>query len=121
MPLVEKPHYKVRIRREYKVQYPNPIRVAAGERVMVGEEDQGFPGWRWCKAHDGREGWVPVELLSGEGEKAIMLDNYSARELGVQPGEEVLVEDARYGWLLVRNAQGERGWIPATHIESTKA
>ena len=50
-----------------------------------------------------------------------MLENYSARELGVQPGEEVLVEDARYGWLLVRNAQGERGWIPATHIESTKA
>ena len=28
---MEKPHYKVRIRREYKVQYPNPIRVAAGE------------------------------------------------------------------------------------------
>ena len=33
---MEKPHYKVRIRREYKVQYPNPIRVAAGERVVVG-------------------------------------------------------------------------------------
>ena len=88
---MEKPHYKVRIRREYKVQYPNPIRVAAGERVVVGEEDQGFPGWRWCKAHDGREGWVPVELLSGEGEKAIMLENV--------PG---LIDDLRLAVLKVK-------------------
>src|SRR5438552_15956990 len=32
-----------------------------------------FPGWKWCKASDGREGWVPVELLSNEGADATVL------------------------------------------------
>ncbi len=46
-----------------------------------------------------------------------MMQDYSARELTVQPGEEVVIEEARHGWLLVRNAQGERGWIPASHTK----
>lgn len=108
---------KVRISTEYKVEYSDPIQVASGERVNVGREDDAFPGWKWCKARDGREGWVPVELLSNEGTEAVVLDNYSARELAVQPGEEVVVEDARHGWLLVRNADGEHGWIPESHTE----
>jgi SH3-like domain-containing protein len=69
------------------------------------------------KARDGCEGWVPIELLSNEGTEAIVLHDYSARELAVQPGEEVVVEDARHNWLLVRNAHGKRGWIPECNIE----
>ena len=114
---MDKPPHKVRIKVEYRAEYRDPIRVTAGERVSVGREDNEFPGWRWCKASDGREGWVPVELLSNEGGKAVVSEDYSARELAVRPGEEVLIEDARHDWLLVRNAQGERGWIPASHIE----
>jgi SH3-like domain-containing protein len=73
-------------------------------------------GRRWCRAADGRAGWLPFELLSGEGSLAIVLRDYSARELAVQPGDEVEVEDVRHGWALVRNDQGERGWIPKSHI-----
>jgi len=112
-------HRTVRVRAQYDVQYPNPITIAAGGRVIVGHEDKHWPGWRWCKAADGRESWVPVELLSHvkEGEEAAVLEDYSARELSIQAGEEVLVEQARHGWLLVRNARGERGWVPANRIE----
>lgn len=65
----------------------------------------------------GCEGWIPVELLSHERAEATVLHDYSARELSLQPGEKVEVEDARHNWLLVRNARGERGWIPASHID----
>ena len=112
-----KPHHKVRIKLEYRAEYRDPIRVTAGERVSVGREDNEFPGWKWCKASDNREGWVPVELLSNQGGETVVSENYSARELAVQPGEEVMVEQARHDWLLVRNIEGERGWIPASHIE----
>lgn len=103
--------------REYKVEYPDPIQVGRGETVTVGREDEEFPGWKWCKAADGREGWVPVELLSNEGTEAIVMTEYSARELAVQPGEKVIVEEERHDWLLVRNSRGDRGWLLATHVE----
>jgi uncharacterized protein YgiM (DUF1202 family) len=107
----------VRVKRARAIQYSDPLAVAAGEKVIVGREDNEFPGWKWCKASNGREGWIPIELLSDEGAEAIVLSDYSARELAVQAGEEVTIEDMRHGWLLVRNLQGECGWIPASHTE----
>lgn len=115
---MEEPKRKVRIKLEHRIEYPNPIQVTAGEKVTVGREDDEYPGWKWCQAPNGREGWIPVELLAQEGAEATVLHDYSARELAVQPGEEVEVEDARHHWLLVRNARGEQGWIPASHIDS---
>jgi hypothetical protein len=112
------PKTTLRINREYRPQYADSIQIAAGERVSVGREDPEFPGWKWCRASDGREGWVPVELLSNAGAGPVVLEDYSARELAVEPGEEVVLEDARHGWLRVRNSRGERGWIPASHANS---
>jgi uncharacterized protein YgiM (DUF1202 family) len=110
-------HRTVRVTLEHVVAYPAPLEVACGEKVCVGREDNEFPGWRWCRAEDGREGWVPIELLSNEAAEAIVLHDYSARELAVRPGEEVVVEEARHNWLLVRNARGDRGWIPERNTE----
>jgi SH3-like domain-containing protein len=112
---------RVRIRMAYAAQYPDPLEVLAGTPLQVGQEDKEFPGWKWCKSPDGREGWVPIELLSGRGNEAQAREDYSSRELPVQPGEEVVVEDARHDWLLVRNANGERGWIPESHAEPLRA
>ena len=110
---------KARIVREYSIQYANPIQVVAGEKVSVEREDDEFPGWVWCRAADGRQGWVPIELLAQPGREAIAREAYSARELAVQPGEEVVVLDSRHGWLKVRNMQGESGWIPESNVEQT--
>lgn len=108
---------KARIRLPYQVEYPHPIEVKAGESVQVGRSDDEYPGWLWCRAADGCEGWMPLELLSRQEGSAIALQDYSAKELAVQPGDEVEIEEARHGWVLVRNAQRERGWIPQSHIE----
>ena len=98
------------------MQYANPLIVRAGENLTVGRADDAFPSWRWCKAADGRQGWVPVEFLSGQGPQATMVTDYSAVELPVIAGEEVTVEDTRHGWLLVRKADGSCGWIPADRL-----
>lgn len=108
-----------RIIREYRIQYTDPLCVVAGEKVAVGREDNEFPGWKWCRASSGHEGWVPVELLSdATATETTVLRDYSSRELAVQPGEQVTIEDGRHEWLLVRNTRGERGWIPASHVEA---
>lgn len=114
---MEIPHQKALVRLEHQVAYHNPIQVKAGERVEVGREDDEYPGWLWCRAANGREGWMPVELLSRHGSVAVVLLDYSAKELAVRPGDEVTVEEVRRGWALVRNVQGEVGWIPKSHIE----
>ena len=118
MPILEmdKPKRKLRVQREYRIQYQRPIQVIAGEKVRVGRHDDEYPGWRWCRASNGREGWIPVELLSEEENEATVLYEYSAQELAVDEGEEVEIEDERHNWLLVRNGRGQRGWIPASHL-----
>jgi len=103
----------VHVRRGYQIRYSDPITVRAGESLTVGKVDDDSPGWRWCEAADGRQGWVPVEFLSTEEPQATIVKDYSARELQVVPGEEVTIADTRHGWLLVRNVKGDCGWIPA--------
>ena len=61
---------------------------------------------------------MPSELLSQQDGLATVLEDYSAKELGVEPGEEVFVEQVRHGWALVRNAKGERGWLPESCLEA---
>src|SRR5215207_6877662 len=60
----------MRVVREYIAQYPDPISVQAGARVVVGADDPEFPGWRWCTGPDGRSGWVPEQLLDRTGQEA---------------------------------------------------
>lgn len=52
------------VRESYAVQYPDPIRVNAGARVTVGRRDEVFTHWRWCRADDGREGWVKPPVVA---------------------------------------------------------
>jgi SH3-like domain-containing protein len=109
---------EARVIKPYAAQYPNPIEGLAGQQVEVGREDDENPGWKWCKGPDGREGWVPLEILSSAGDTATLLEDYSAAELDVAAGDELKIEVTRHGWVLVRNSRGKRGWVPASHIET---
>src|SRR5689334_18059021 len=107
----------LQIVREYRAQYTDPIDAASGTILHVGRQDAEMPGWWWCTAPDDRSGWVPQELLDRTigGARAALLRAYTARELTVERGETVAVEDERRGWIFVRNAAGASGWVPATH------
>ena len=106
----------MRVLRSYTALYPDPITVRAGERVSVGADDPEFPGWRWCTASDRRGGWVPEQFLQQEGLEALMVRDYTARELSVRAGVEVLVQDRICGWMWVTDTDGNEGWIPETCV-----
>lgn len=104
--------------RPYTAQYADPIEVAVGERVhFVDRADDGeYAGWKWAVASDGREGWVPRSYFSGSDSSARALRSYSARELNVAPGGEVLELDAFSGWLWVIDRNGRCGWVPVASL-----
>lgn len=51
---------------QVQVQVPydtTELLTAVGDVLEVLAED-GPSGWLWCRSHDGREGWVPLESVS---------------------------------------------------------
>ena len=104
--------------RDYVAQYPDPITVRAGETVAVGKDDPEFPGWRWCTAADQRGGWVPEQFLDRIGSEAVMRRNYTARELTVAAGTDVVAGERVCGWVWVTDAGGNAGWIPERCLSS---
>jgi hypothetical protein len=107
----------MRVTRAYAAQYPDPITVRAGDRVAVGRGDPEFPGWRWCTGPDGRTGWVPEQLLRADGSEASMLEDYTARELTLPVGADVVVQRSVAGWAWVTTQDGRSGWVPQTCLE----
>ena len=98
----------------YAVQYPDPINVAAGSRVTVDRRDERFTHWLWCRAGDGREGWVPETILtSTEPGIATVIEAYEATEVPVQSGDlvDVLREFDGFAW--IRRGDGRLGWVPS--------
>jgi hypothetical protein len=59
---------------------------------------------------------VPEALLQREGGEAILLQDYTARELSVSAGAEVILHHALSGWAWVTTPDGRAGWIPQTSI-----
>ena len=108
----------MRVVREYTAQYPDPIAVRAGDRVVVGADDPEFPGWWWCTGPDRRAGWVPAQLMRREGPEGVMLRDYTAREVSVQAGVEVVVHQVVSGWAWVSVADGRAGWLPQSCLGS---
>ena len=106
----------MRVVREHTAQYPDPIVVRRGDRVLVGADDPEFPGWWWCTGPDGRSGWVPEPLLQREGAEGVLLQDYTARELSVEAGAEVILDHTLCGWAWVTAPDGRAGWIPETCI-----
>jgi hypothetical protein len=55
---------------------------------------------------------VPEQLLQRTGAEAVMRQDYTARELSVQPGEDVVLHHAVNGWAWVSGSDGRAGWVP---------
>lgn len=101
----------------WQVHYPDPIRGAAGDRLILGRRDDEFPGWVWATADDGREGWVPESWLRVEGEKGVLLFDYNAAEMALAPGDMVRGDLVESGWLWATAADGQMGWAPLDCLE----
>ncbi len=102
----------------WAIHYPDPIRGAAGDRLTLGRRDDEYPGWVWATAADGRAGWVPESWLRIEGESGVLLSDYTAAELALEPGGIVTGELSEGGWLWATAADGRKGWVPLDYLES---
>lgn len=105
--------------KEHETEYPNPITLEIGERVIIGEEHEAVESenWVYCiKADNSKGGWVPKQII--DYEKEIILRDYSAKELTIAEGAIVEGIEEMNGWLLSKNKlTGETGWIPMENIK----
>jgi len=120
---------KYKVKENHKTEYPNPIILTEGEKVIVGqtseetvgetEYDDNWTNWIFCtKLDHSNEGWVPKQIITIEDDFGIITEDYSAKELDVDEG--TIVEGLRElnGWLLSKiENTNEIGWIPLDKLE----
>jgi uncharacterized protein YgiM (DUF1202 family) len=102
-----------RVTKQWTAIYPQPLTIQAGEQLKVGRRDDEWPGWVWCETLAGVGGWMLERLLDENG---CALNAYTARELTVQVGDELTVHTAESGWYWATTANGQSGWVPASHV-----
>ncbi|MCP4981874.1 MAG: ligand-binding protein SH3 [Gammaproteobacteria bacterium] len=105
--------------KEHISNYPRPIKFKSAEHFEVGIEDPEYPGWIWVITREGNEGWAPleyIEILPGT-RGGIAKYDYCARELDVELGERLQIDDRHCGWLKASNSRGKSGWIPQACVE----
>jgi SH3-like domain-containing protein len=101
----------------YTSQYSDPICFDAGVAVQVGRSDPEYPGWFWCRARSGKEGWVHHSFLAASEGTTTSVRAYSARELTVIGGERGALIQLLDGWAHIRLENGDEGWIPDSHVQ----
>ncbi len=92
-----------------------PLVLRAGDAVHVGKRNAEWPLWLWCENGAGA-GWVPEGYL----EAGVAKRRYSSREIAVAPGDYVDELERYGGWVFVRTANGEEGWILERCLESAR-
>ena len=105
--------------RSYQTPYPDSLPFKKGEVVAVGEEylgDDDWQNWIRCRGSDGREAWIPKQYLDIKGKVGNLRQDFDARELSVQPGEELSIFEIVNGFGMAENSQGQKGWVPMNHL-----
>ena len=69
----------------------------------------------WASAADGRAGWVPEGWLQVEGKSGVLLRDYTAAELPLEPGDMVSGELIESGWLWAIDAGGRAAAVERHH------
>lgn len=112
---------KYKVIEEHKTNNRNPIKVEKGETVKLGrksDEDDGWNNWIYCYSlQSNSEGWTPAQIIQGQNEYGIVLNDYSAKELEVNKGDIVDGELELNGWLWCsRLIDLEDGWLPTEKL-----
>jgi len=71
----------------------------------------------WCTNREGEGRWVPESYLDRTGDIATARCDYSAVELTVTTGEELVLEKEAGDWYWATNQAGYSGWVPAEHVK----
>jgi len=102
------------VKTAHTASYADPIRLAAGaEFALTGREDI-WDGhrWLWAVAEDGREGWIPDNLVRTVDGRPVAAHAYWAIELSCNAGDPVTLMSQTHGWGWCRSHDGAEGWLP---------
>ena len=104
-------------------EHTDPIRLAKGAPLRVGERYEGLEGWEnwyFCETPgQAAGGWVPGQLIEYIDGKAFALESFSSQELAIQAGERLLGSKTLNGWLWCRRLDGEAfGWVPLNILKA---
>ncbi|NDJ53108.1 MAG: hypothetical protein GYB68_08510 [Chloroflexi bacterium] len=108
---------------DHQRSYDDPIYLVAGEFVWISQQDvwDDQHVWLWCANEDGKQGWVPEPYItvSADGSTGLARRVYDAIELSVFEGESLRLLEEQSGWYWAENNDGQRGWVPVSHIDRT--
>ncbi|MDV2682806.1 SH3 domain-containing protein [Alkalihalophilus lindianensis] len=108
--------------KQHTSNYPNPIKLLEGQKVLVGEKYEGkqeWENWVYCYTIDKcLEGWVPAQIINVHRNRGYIVEDYFAKELDVEVGELLTLHKELNGWFWVeRTSNTEEGWIPKENVE----
>jgi hypothetical protein len=100
----------------------DPITLSKGEKVKLGKlaPEEKWKNWIWAENASLQGGWVPIQIIeySTDRLQGVVLEDYSAKELDITKGEQVLIIKPLNGWNWVRKVcNNEEGWIPNEVLE----
>lgn len=112
---------KVVVTREHRSEYPRPLTFEVGTVLAVGEKyegDEGWADWYFCHAPGKEGGWVPVQVLEFiDDTTARAREDYTARELDVDPGQVLETSRTLNGWAWCVREDGASGWVPMMNLD----
>jgi hypothetical protein len=106
----------------HDASYAEPIEVAKGAVLSLTGREDVWDGhrWLWAVAEDGREGWVPDDLVTETDDGALASRDFSAIELTCAAGDAVDIVWETHGWAWCRRCDGSEGWVPLRNLSQRK-
>jgi hypothetical protein len=107
---------------QHTSEYPQPITFSKGAVLTVGEQYAGpeeWANWFFCETEGQVGGWVPAQVIERTGDDtARATEDYTARELDVQPGDALVCSRTLNGWAWCERADASAsGWVPLDHLQ----
>jgi hypothetical protein len=112
---------KYKVIKMHRSEYPNPIVISKGDRLMIGEKSddhEAWEGWYFCQTLKGIQGWVPQQIIQWISEdQGEALDDYSAIEMDVDEGQVLTATKTLNGWVWCQNSDSKaQGWVPLENL-----
>ncbi|MCR8843984.1 SH3 domain-containing protein [Paenibacillus sp. SC116] len=107
---------------KHRTEYPNPLVLLKGQSIFIGEKYSGpeeWDNWYYCTTLDHKHGgWVPGQLIDVIEAQGVILEDYTAKELDVNEGEQVVGTKELNGWIwCVNTLNSEEGWVPKENLK----
>ena len=106
--------------KSHRSDFPNPLVLKKGEKLMVSSKKTSFAGWIWCTAPDGNSGWVPENFTERVEDGFRMSVDYDATELSVTIGEKLTILSEESDWIWCINSKNQKGWIPLENVRKCR-